>query len=261
MTEILKRYFCRPEVDCAINWKSAENGTWVLYGDVKNTIESLQQQNERLQDDIDCLHMTVDLLNDSNDKQRQALEMAREYFNQIATYWGKGDYSGKVAEEALTAINKALGGNGMYNSLEKEMANKHLSEENAKDLKNDCPRCKFLHQDIETLVELNKKLANATVKKMDVRQEVKLFAEAMEKVLRENDDKSGWKECSPAWLLIMLEDEAKEIRELISYHRHTREAISQQERIRLISKECCDVANFAMMLADVYGALGGHEHE
>lgn len=46
---------------------------------------------------------------------------------------------------------------------------------------------------------------------MEIRPEVKLFAEAMEKVLRENDDKSGWKECSPAWLLIMLEEKQREL--------------------------------------------------
>jgi NTP pyrophosphatase (non-canonical NTP hydrolase) len=75
--------------------------------------------------------------------------------------------------------------------------------------------------------------------KMEVRQEVKRFAEVMERKLQENDHKGGWRGEHPAWLLGRLLEEISELEE----------ALRQANR-RAIERECADIANFAMMIAD-----------
>jgi len=44
-----------------------------------------------------------------------------------------------------------------------------------------------------------------------IRSEVMVFAQAMEKELRENDHKGGWRNCNPQWLLSRLCDEMVEL--------------------------------------------------
>ena len=74
----------------------------------------------------------------------------------------------------------------------------------------------------------------------ELRPAVRLFAEAMEKILRENDHKSGWgfRDCSNHYLLCRL---IGEVGELFSKS-------SRATDYYVDTKELVDVANFAMML-------------
>lgn len=74
------------------------------------------------------------------------------------------------------------------------------------------------------------------------------FAHAMEARLAANDHKGGWKEDSPAQLHARL---VEEIAELEGEH----SVRSERWNPRRILAEAADVANFAMMIADVCGGL------
>ena len=74
---------------------------------------------------------------------------------------------------------------------------------------------------------------------MKVRREVQLFAEAMERKLRENDYKGGWKDCPEDYLMTRITDELEEL----------------EAKDSSILDEAADVANFLMMLCDVRGHL------
>lgn len=79
---------------------------------------------------------------------------------------------------------------------------------------------------------------------MQRRKEVELFADAMERKLLLNDHKSGWKHESVMFLLPRLRQELREL---------TR-AVGEGTEEDVLS-EAADVANFAMMVADVCGGL------
>lgn len=78
------------------------------------------------------------------------------------------------------------------------------------------------------------------------RPEVAAFANLMEQQLRANDHKPGWKGDEPDALFRRLVEESSELEDAI-YHTVDGEAF--------VGKEAADVANFAMMIADVCGAL------
>lgn len=78
---------------------------------------------------------------------------------------------------------------------------------------------------------------------LKIRKEVILFSEMMEKKLRENDYKGGWKSCTADYLEARAVDEMKEVFNCKNTH-----------NIGLI-EECADVANFLMMLCDIEGKL------
>ena len=71
-----------------------------------------------------------------------------------------------------------------------------------------------------------------------LRPEVLAFASVMESKLRANDHKAHWRECSLDYLLTRLEQEALELREAINCGEG-------------VISEAADVANFAMMIADI----------
>lgn len=77
---------------------------------------------------------------------------------------------------------------------------------------------------------------------MLVRKEVKGFAEQMEKVLQANDYKGGWRNCTIEDLYARLLDEISELQSEINY---------REQDVNAIAQECIDIANFAMMIADV----------
>lgn len=76
---------------------------------------------------------------------------------------------------------------------------------------------------------------------MKIRNEVLWFAEQMEKKLKKNDNKPHWLDSSPDYLLERLCDEVKE---LMQARQHGKSPT-------FVIKECADVANFAMMIADM----------
>lgn len=83
---------------------------------------------------------------------------------------------------------------------------------------------------------------------VDLRPEVRAFAVAMEERLKANDWKGGWGDDSPDALLKRLGEEVVELRKEI----RKPNAKKDPDQIR---REVADVANFAMMIADVCGAL------
>lgn len=86
---------------------------------------------------------------------------------------------------------------------------------------------------------------------LDVRPEVAAFALLMEARLRANDHKPGWKNHSPDALYARLLEEAGELHRAILAHAFD----AGPEQSDGVGYEAADVANFAMMIADVCGAL------
>jgi NTP pyrophosphatase (non-canonical NTP hydrolase) len=82
----------------------------------------------------------------------------------------------------------------------------------------------------------------------EIRPEVFAFARLMEATLRKNDHKGGWKGCDIAYLKKRL---CEEVVELVDAIRDMTRGGDPATGIH----ETADVANFAMMIADVSGGL------
>lgn len=74
-----------------------------------------------------------------------------------------------------------------------------------------------------------------------IRAELVWFAEEMEKKLRENDHKGGWDGCDPWGLIVRTYEELGELCD----------AYTSGEDPDTVIREAADVANFAMMVADI----------
>lgn len=85
-----------------------------------------------------------------------------------------------------------------------------------------------------------------------VRHEVEAFAYLMERQLKANDHKPGWKNDDPLSLLDRLVEEVEELRLAINDTGALRPSAFV---IQAVAKEAADVANFAMMIADFFSAL------
>ncbi len=77
-----------------------------------------------------------------------------------------------------------------------------------------------------------------------VRPAVKWFAEQMEAALKRNDHKGGWLQDDWDELYDRIKDETKELK---------KECEKLYQDDEKIIKEAADVANFAMMIADIFG--------
>jgi len=99
------------------------------------------------------------------------------------------------------------------------------------------------NEDIRVILRtVDQALSNHKEEKMVLpRAEVRWFAEQMELTLRANEHKGGWQNCNHDYLMSRLHEEVEEIHELEGV-----EDIDPQAIVR----ECADVANFAMMIAD-----------
>ena len=80
----------------------------------------------------------------------------------------------------------------------------------------------------------------------------------MEAQLRDNDHKPGWKNDTDLDLFERLGEESAEL--LSAIHRHAKrvswgDSWVMEDTVPRIGQEAADVANFAMMIADVCGAL------
>jgi hypothetical protein len=86
---------------------------------------------------------------------------------------------------------------------------------------------------------------------MNTRKEVQWFAEEMEAKLKENDHKGGWYGCRFRALFPRLREETDEL--LLAAHPLNldtmAEKLTEEDACNLI-RECADIANFAMMIAD-----------
>lgn len=95
------------------------------------------------------------------------------------------------------------------------------------------------------------------------RPEVRAFADLMEAQLRANDHKPGWKNDNDLDLFERLGEESAEL--LSALHRHAKRLswgdgwVMETDTEERIGREAADVANFAMMIADVCGALAKAE--
>jgi hypothetical protein len=95
-----------------------------------------------------------------------------------------------------------------------------------------------------------------------VRDEVKLFAEAMEVKLAANDRKGGWRGEPTGYLMRRLRQEVEELgRAREAYEKARSKVIFAYEvpdidELRAdVRQEAADVDNFCMMIADVVGGL------
>lgn len=126
-------------------------------------------------------------------------------------------------------------------------------------------------------------LREAAGKHLELRPQVATFARGMERKLRANDHKGGWENESAQYLLSRLCEEVSELLELydvdstepdkvgpreafaiaVSYTRYAADALRRLKgtlpgRVRAkagVESEAADVANFAMMIADVCGTI------
>lgn len=87
-----------------------------------------------------------------------------------------------------------------------------------------------------------------------VRAEIGGFAVKMEKKLQKNDWKGGWDEMSLYELMLRLQEEVKELLWCIV---EALVGIKQDKTPNDVINECCDVANFAMMIADKAAKIKG----
>ena len=89
--------------------------------------------------------------------------------------------------------------------------------------------------------------SNDFIRIVSCRTSVNWFAEQMELKLRDNDHKGGWASCEHSWLLDRLKQEVGELEK----------ALDQVDNQENVIKEAADVANFALMIADLAGRLYG----
>ncbi|MED1784667.1 hypothetical protein P4V43_22815 [Brevibacillus fortis] len=68
----------------------------------------------------------------------------------------------------------------------------------------------------------------------------------MESKLLENDHKGGWDDCGIFWLLGRLNEEVKELSDLMETGHNSESGLDLKNIIR----EAADVANFSIMIAD-----------
>jgi NTP pyrophosphatase (non-canonical NTP hydrolase) len=86
------------------------------------------------------------------------------------------------------------------------------------------------------------------------RPEVVAFANLMERELRANDHKPGWKNDDADVLARRVMEEATELLDAVAESSALRTHLTASEKAR-VAEEAADVANMAMMVADVSGAL------
>lgn len=145
---------------------------------------------------------------------------------------------------------KAFGGpHGGYrcDTVERALAAAEtaLAAEKAESLQ----RWNALNESLAENRKLETALAEVRAERDALRPEVAAFALAMEQKLRENDHKGGWKKCTLAYLMKRLREETKELADAVSRR-------SEGWAAGKFRREAADVANFAMMIADVCGEIG-----
>ena len=80
------------------------------------------------------------------------------------------------------------------------------------------------------------------------------FTKVMFEKLKANRHKGGWQKCQPMDLYARLLDEQKELHESLVTH-FSKDPDAREHTAESVAKECADLANFAMMIADVVGGL------
>jgi hypothetical protein len=93
----------------------------------------------------------------------------------------------------------------------------------------------------------------STKKTLELRPEVAAFAQLMEQKLQENEYKAGWRHLDGQDLIWKLRDRFYELEDCVWVT--PPENLTPAEVKHLISRDAADVANYAMMVADVKGDL------
>ena len=75
----------------------------------------------------------------------------------------------------------------------------------------------------------------------EIREQVRWFVGKMEEQLQANEYKGGWDDSPFEWLVVKLAEETGEVAE----------AVIKGLSLERLIKECADVANIAMMIADL----------
>lgn len=86
------------------------------------------------------------------------------------------------------------------------------------------------------------------------------FAQAMEERLKANDHKGGWKGCQDWWLMQRVHQELNEMSAVLIKLRgldgdQLKTELLKGQTLRDLRHEAADVANFVMMIVDVFDAL------
>lgn len=118
-----------------------------------------------------------------------------------------------------------------------------------------CPRCGFGWA--EALPQFPDQPVTPAIP--HVRPEVWRFALLMERELARHDDRPGWKHTDPNWLFTRLLEEAEELRQTMIDLGGRGGAGARERAEERIGPEAADIANFAMFIADVAGALATGE--
>jgi glutathionyl-hydroquinone reductase len=100
----------------------------------------------------------------------------------------------------------------------------------------------YVELDINGVFDQFKQAEQSEVVEKQVRNSVDWFSKQMERKLKKNDHKGGWRNCELQYLSMRLTQERKELTE----------AIASKDFQKIID-ECADIANFAMMIADRFG--------
>lgn len=74
----------------------------------------------------------------------------------------------------------------------------------------------------------------------ELRPPVQWFAQKMEAVLKANDHKTGWLGCDSYWLMDQINIQMRQLDRAMRDH----------QDFKWVIKQCCDISNFAMMIAD-----------
>ena len=82
---------------------------------------------------------------------------------------------------------------------------------------------------------------------MKLREELNFFSQEMEKILRWNDHKGSWSDCTRLCLYDKLLYEVFEMFQQLRPDLESEDFIPDPAQV---IKECCGIANFAMMIAD-----------
>jgi hypothetical protein len=117
---------------------------------------------------------------------------------------------------------------------------------------------------VNALPRLVARVRELEAERARLRPEVRRFAELMEEKLRANDHKGGWQGDSAFDLVARASEELDELDVAVSQHLARRAELPAVRSHWLpnamrVAREAADVANFAMMVADVCGALAPAE--
>lgn len=96
--------------------------------------------------------------------------------------------------------------------------------------------------------DAGKSLLEEVERMRELRPAVRWFAGQMERVLKDNDGrKTGWLDCDSYWLMDQINIQMRQLDRAMRDH----------QDFKWVIKQCCDIANFAMMIADKHRAKEG----